>query len=247
MTPPVGASRAVSVARQADAIPDSVETHLDLWWPMDEGSGSSFEDALTNESVSLVGSWQDDSKYYGGTAISQDGVDDSWTTDNEISGIHSGDVTVVGWTDGAGSASFYYAFMVSSSGNASSLGSPSWALRALDDGTRWNLRTEDSSGSATGSDIITNGPDITNGDLFFAINASISDGSISVGLELHDGGGLIDSGTATSSIASTSSSAYFQGFEGSFEGRQDAYGIATSEQLSSGAIAEIRDDTKLER
>ena len=238
---PFGASRAGLMSVAADDIPDSVVEHLDYWWSLDEGDGTTTTDALQEETATLVGSWTQDNSYFGGFKITQNGVDDSWITDNQLTGVHDGDVAVVGRIALDSTDDISRPFILTQSSDLDRT-SPSIELRIIDN-ERFNLRLEDNSGNAEGVDLIT-GQDAANQDWYYVLNMNV-ESSVSAELYLYDENGEFATGTASSNSIDTANSAYFGLLSGGIEGDADVYGIATEKQLDQTARDELWTETYL--
>jgi hypothetical protein len=80
----------------APAIPDSVGSNLDLWWPIDENSGKAY-DVFSDEPISLNGAvWSENtSEYYKDYAIDTD-TNSTTTSDNNI-GVNNDTCSVCMW------------------------------------------------------------------------------------------------------------------------------------------------------
>ena len=68
---------------EGDAIPDSVVDNMDLYWQIDEGSGSDLEDSLGDVSATISGAeWSSDADF--DNYLVFDGVDDELQSDEEF-------------------------------------------------------------------------------------------------------------------------------------------------------------------
>jgi hypothetical protein len=87
------------------AIPDSG----DHQWYVDEGSGSTLNDAIGSVSATINGAtWEADSAAVGNQRLSHDGTDDYWQTD---SALQLDSATVFGWVRPADFTSFRNQFV----------------------------------------------------------------------------------------------------------------------------------------
>jgi len=224
-------------------IPDSVASHMDLAYMMDEGSGTTLSDSLdTGVSGTLDGAgWATDTGSPGDSdeVTTYDGVDDLGYSSSSYTGANGTTVSGAIWINIASYDDFaeiFYGGDVQGDGSNMSNG---WRL-APDDGAV-NLRLWHHSGGSTSSTGAISGTDITSGWIFIGYAAN----GDSANLYIWDTNG--QQATESFTAARGTGSGYIN-WAGDTVGQfteSDVAMVMTSEsELSESQFQEIYDDTK---
>jgi len=236
------------------AIPDSVVNNLDVWWPLDEGSGTVLTDALVNATASFpAGDWRQNVDYWGNTATEMDGVDNYWNSDNKYALNDGGDATVVGWVKADTSQSNHIVgaddIVAPGESPATSASGGGWAFIFDGDSSTYRLSTY---GSIDGGAVANNttGPDVTQTKVFFSVNIDGLNGSTgSATIRMYDKNGKVGQATGSQTYSEnhdTTSSSYLMSGSMSglyLDGVLDAVGFNESVSLTETKIEQIWADT----
>lgn len=243
------AAKGYSEVRKGDgtvlwnAIPDSVASYMDLFYAMDEGSGSSLADSLdTGVSGSLDGAgWATDTGSPGDNdkVTAYDGVDDLGYSSSTYAGANGTTVSGAIWINITSYDDYAEILWGGDTQNDPSNMNDGWRLAP--DASAVNLRVwHHSGGSQTSSNGIS-GTDITNGWVFIAYAAN----GDSANVYIWDTSGLQNS---TSFTGARGTGSEYVGWAGDTIGQfteSDVAMVMTSEsEVSQSQFQEIYDDTK---
>jgi len=222
------------------AIPDSVQTHMEHWWPMDEGAGTTLNDGLGSENLTLNngGSWATASKFEGGTAPDFDQTDD-WAVSNNQLAIAGSDWSVCGWVEMDGWDGFSRIVSAPSKSNTSDSASGSGEWDLIDNGSdKWKLRFEGSDDGASDESLSTNQ------DYFLALAGSGNNGD----WYIWDDSSQIRSQSINTSLSTATRYLRFMVAADNYVGGTlDAWSANQSTKLSESNFQDIWNDTKAGR
>ena len=237
--------RSLIDGQEALAIPDSVETHLDIWYPVDEGSGSSIADAQENGPDWTLNSpsWVSN-EFWRNFGLDYDGVDDEANSDSTVS-IPNGDISLCTWVtmDELGDGNRPWVGFGDTQGNLDS------------DNEFGTLTLTDGDGTIRiwqGTDATSNPVELSgelDQDTRYFIGATFDFGTESA-VYVWDENSFQNSGTGSPTSSPSAGSHYLQSVD--FDDRVqldctiDAYGFQTDGILSQEDFEDIWEDTKPE-
>ena len=240
-----GSLRNVSVG--IDAIPDSVENYLNIWYPMDEGSDTILNDELDVLNLAATwpaGTWHDDANYWRGTGIDLNNQTEFWQSDSTFSA--GSEMAAVVWFDTDvwdENNNEAIIFAGDEPGNIDS--NNGWALSTREDLIIWFVEN----GSTASSGDITDDSLPTTERLFAGINVSGTSDSGSADIFIWDESEkLFDETGISLTSAPLAGDNYHSGggfFNGDYwDGKTDAVGYLTDGNLSESEFGEIWEDTR---
>jgi len=216
------------------AIPDSV----DLYWPADEGSGTTLNPDIGSVTMTLPSdSWASDSRFVGGTAPD---LTNNFQSDSGI-GVNQNQFTVIFWTSFDSYNGDFAAFAESGdSGN----GAPSegWAIDSDDSSTQVKIESYSASNGFEAQEKNLAVPDLTNNDIMFALagNENLSN---NYRLEIYTRSQ--HEYTHTFSVArSTQTNSPFMLNSDGWDGKFDAIGVAEGTEMPKSDIDVYWDITR---
>jgi len=217
-----------------NAIPDSV----DLYWPADEGSGTTLNPDIGSVTMTLPSdSWVSDPRFVGGTAPD---LTNNFQTDSNV-GVNQTQFTVIFWTSFDSYNGDFLTF--AESGNSGN-GSPSegWAIDSDDSRTQVKVESYSSSNGFEGQEKDLTCPDLETNDIMFALagNENLSD---NYRLEIYTRSQHEYTHTFSLARSTQTNSPFMLNSEG-WDGKFDAIAVAEGTEMPKSDIDSFWENTR---